>query len=275
MKYRLLCLDLDGTLLDSEKVLRPKEIEAIRRAAAAGARIVLNSARMPAGVEPTEQALGVPCIKICDGGSYILDGDTCISSVHFSAQSMRDIYRKCAVKYQINLWIFQDRDWYVTGMDDRTRKEIEIIGCRPQFADAEELADRWEAEKTGPSKLLLNARPNVIDKIKGEMEENIRQGIWTDISMAKSADFFLEIFPANIDKGSVLRSVSQLENIPLSETAAFGDHEMDIPMIRTAGLGVAMENAVPPLKDIADYITLSNDADGVAFAIDRMLEGTL
>ena len=122
---------------------------------------------------------------------------------------------------------------------------------------------------------MLNARPDVIDKIKGEMEENIRQGIWTDISMAKSADFFLEIFPANIDKGSVLRSVSQLENIPLSETAAFGDHEMDIPMIRAAGLGVAMENAVPPLKDIADYITLSNDADGVAFAIDRMLEGTL
>ena len=275
MIYKLICLDIDGTLLDNEKNLRPEVAEAVRRAASKGARIVLNSARMPAGVEPIEKELGVSCIKICDGGSYILDGDTCISAEHFSTASMEGIFRQCARKNHLNLWIFHDRDWYVTGMDDRIEKEIEIIGYHPQIIKVEELAGRWDRENTGPSKLLIHARPELINQIKDEMAENIRRGIWPDISMAKSADFFLEIFPGDIDKGSVLKKVCDILHISLDETVAFGDHEMDIPMIQTAGLGVAMGNAVDELKQIADHITLSNEEDGVAVALDKIMAGEL
>lgn len=275
MKYKLICLDIDGTLLDNEKNLRPRVAEVIRQAAGKGARIVLNSARMPAGVEPIEKKLGIPCIKICDGGSYILDGDKCISTKHFSTASMEEIFQQCAKKNNLNLWIFHDRDWYVTGMDEQIEKEIKIIGYQPKIVRVEELTADWEKEQTGPSKLLIHARPQLINQVKDEMAEKIRLGIWSDISMAKSADFFLEIFPKNIDKGSVLKKVCHILNISLDETAAFGDHEMDIPMIKTAGLGIAMGNAVDDLKRIADYITLSNEEDGVAAALDKMMAGEL
>lgn len=271
MKYKLICLDIDGTLLDNEKNLRPRVAEAIRRAASRGMRMVLNSARMPAGVEPIEKELGVSCIKICDGGSYILDGDMCISAEHFSTASMEGIFRQYAKKNNLNLWIFHDRDWYVTGMDDQTEKEIEIIGYHPQIVRVEELVSRWNKTNIGPSKMLIHARPEIINQIKDEMAVNIQCGIWSDISMAKSSDFFLEIFPRDIDKGSALKKVCDSLHISLNETAAFGDHEMDIPMIRTAGLGVAMGNAVDELKEIADYITLSNEEEGVAVALDKIM----
>ena len=87
--------------------------------------------------------------------------------------------------------------------------------------------------------------------------------------MAKSADFFLEIFPGDIDKGSVLKKVCDILHISLDETVAFGDHEMDIPMIQTAGLGVAMGNAVDELKQIADHITLSNEEDALQLLLTK------
>ena len=157
----------------------------------------------------------------------------------------------------------------------RAEREIKVIGCRPQTVDIEKLAACWKQENTGPSKLLISAEPAVITEIQEEMETKLRQGAWEDISMAKSAPFFLEIFPRGIDKGTVLETVCQSLGIPPAEAAAFGDQEMDIPMIRTAGLGVAMENAVDELKAVADYITLSNEEDGVAAALDKIMAGEL
>ncbi len=275
MKYKVICLDIDGTLLDNRKVLHPKVRESIGRAVDSGARIVLNSARMPAGVEPIEQELGVPCIKICNGGAFILDGGKCISEKHFSAGTMEEIYEQCMKPRRLHLWIYWNYDWYVTGMDVRAEREIKVIGCRPQTVDIEKLAACWKQENTGPSKLLISAEPAVITEIQEEMETKLRQGAWEDISMAKSAPFFLEIFPRGIDKGTVLETVCQSLGIPPAEAAAFGDQEMDIPMIRTAGLGVAMENAVDELKAVADYITFSNEEDGVAAALDKMMAGEL
>ena len=106
MKYKVICLDIDGTLLDNRKVLHPKVRESIGRAVDSGARIVLNSARMPAGVEPIEQELGVPCIKICNGGAFILDGGKCISEKHFSAGTMEEIYEQCMKPRRLHLWIY-------------------------------------------------------------------------------------------------------------------------------------------------------------------------
>lgn len=73
----------------------------------------------------------------------------------------------------------------------------------------------------------------------------------------------------------MLKKVCDILHISLDETVAFGDHEMDIPMIQTAGLGVAMGNAVDELKQIADHITLSNEEDGVAVALDKIMAGEL
>ena len=271
MKYELICLDIDGTLLDDEKRLLPEVRKKVRQAAEKGMKIVLGSARMPAGVESIEEELGLECIMICDAGAYILKGEECIASRHLSAASMREVYEEYAEQYGLNMWIFRDRDWYITGMDDYIAREIKIIGYDPQTVDAKETAERWEREKTGPSKLLFAAEAEQIRKIQEEIRAKLSLGTWQDIDVACSSDIFLEIFPKGVDKGSALAEICRVLEIPVEKAVAFGDSEMDIPMIETAGLGIAMGNAAESLKEKADFITATNNEAGVAYVLDKIL----
>ena len=84
---------------------------------------------------------------------------------------------------------------------------------------------------------------------------------------------FLEIFPRGVDKGTALQAVCDALAIPAEKAIAFGDHEMDIPMLKKAGLGIAMGNAVDSLKEAADVVTRTNDEAGVAWALNGILDG--
>ena len=186
---------------------------------------------------------------------------------------MEEIYERYARPDQLKMWIFRDRDWYVTGMDAYIAREIEIIGYHPETVDTKELARQWAEAGTGPSKLLLAADPEKIRRIQNDMQEQLEQGRWQEIAAARSADVFLEIFPRGVDKGTALQAVCDALAIPAEKAIAFGDHEMDIPMLKKAGLGIAMGNAVDSLKEAADVVTRTNDEAGVAWALNRILDG--
>lgn len=267
MKYQLVCVDIDGTLLDDEKKLLPQVKKSIRDAAEKGIQIALVSGRMPAGVESMEKELGVKCIKVCNAGTYILMDDQCIHTEHLLPTTMKTIYREIAKRKNVPLWIFQERKWFVTDVDHFIRREIEIIQYQPEVVDAESLAELWEKERTGPSKLVIAASPELIQEIYREMKEQE----WPDIDIACSADTFLEIFPKGTTKGTALAAICSRLNIDLKATIAFGDHELDIPLIETAGVGVAMGNAIKELKDKADFVTKTNNEAGVAFALEHFL----
>ena len=180
---------------------------------------------------------------------------------------MKTIYREIAKRKNVPLWIFQERKWFVTDVDHFIRREIEIIQYQPEVVDAESLAELWEKEGTGPSKLVIAASPELIQEIYREMKEQE----WPDIDIACSADTFLEIFPKGTTKGTALAAICSRLNIDLKATIAFGDHELDIPLIETAGVGVAMGNAIKELKDKADFVTKTNNEAGVAFALEHFL----
>ncbi len=271
MKYKLICLDIDGTLLDDEKRLLPDVRDQVGKAAAQGMKIVLGSARMPAGVELIEKELGLKCIKICDAGAYILDGEQCISSRHMPARIMKEIYEEYAEKNHLNMWIFRDRDWYITGTDRYTEREVRIIGYDPRIVDLKERAQQWEKEQTGPSKLLIAADPEKIREIRTGLQTKLSLGVWQEIDAACSAEEFLEIFPRGVDKGSALREVRRRLQIPQKETVAFGDSEVDLSMLEEAGFSVAMGNAPQHVKDRADYVTETNNEAGVARTLEKIL----
>lgn len=267
MKYRLICLDVDGTLLDDDKRIPLPVKECLRRARLEGIEIALISGRMPAALRLVEDELGFACIKACIAGTYILDGDSCIGGEYLRAADMRTIYRETAQKHQIPLWIFREEDWLVTGMDGFIRKEEKTIRHRAQPANAETLADRWEREHTGPNKLLFAADAETIRRLRTE----IRSLGLADVSCACSADAFLEIFPRGMTKGKALSVICRAKGIPQNETIAFGDQELDIPMIEAAGLGVAMGNGIAALKEKADFVTATNNEGGIAYALERCL----
>lgn len=269
MKYKLICIDIDGTLLDEKKRLLPSVKQAISDVAKKGVLIALASGRMPAGVELVERELEIPCIKICNAGSYILLDGKCISSAHISIDTMKRMDREIAQKNQVPLWIFRERDWYVTKVDSYVEREIQIVLQQPQIAQAEHLAKQWAKEAGEPNKMLIAAKSEKIPMIY----QQIKERNWSDMEIACSSQDFIEIFPKGINKGTALITICKKLGISLEDTVAFGDQELDIPMIEVAGLGIAMGNSIEAVKEKANIVTKTNNEAGVAYAIEHDIMG--
>lgn len=263
MKYKLICLDIDGTLLNEEKKLLPEVRRAVREAADMGVQIALVSGRLPAGVELIEKQLGVPCIKVCIAGTYVILGSQCINIANLPPRTMLRVYKEIAEKNQVPLWIFREKEWFVTDIDHFIECEIEFVQYQPLIVDAVELAGEWEKEKTGPNKLLIAAEPKKLQVIYEQMKEQALP----DIDIACSADNMLEIFPKGVTKGTALMRICETLNINLADTIAVGDQELDIPMLEAAGAGVAMGNGIEEIKQMADFVTKTNNEAGAAYAI--------
>lgn len=267
MKYKLICVDVDGTLLNDEKRIPELVKESLKKASGMGIQIALVTGRMPAGADLAERELSVPCVKACNAGTYILLGDQCIHEEYLIPSVMREIYAEFAKRNGLPLWIFQGRRWYVTDVDAYVEREIEIIQYQPEVVDLETLAQSWESESSGPNKLLIAGSPETICRIQKQMEALDLP----EIDMARSADTYLEIFPKGVTKGRALETICEKLDILPEETIAFGDQELDIPMIQKAGVGIAMGNAIAELKELADDVTGTNNDAGIASALERYL----
>ncbi len=268
MECKLIAVDIDGTLLNHEKKLLPQVKQSLKRAEEKGIQIALVSGRMPSGVEVIEKRLGIDCIKVCNAGTYILKGGDCIGAEYMPNSVLRGISERIAEKNNLPLWIFKDKEWFVTGMDEFIRKEIGYVSYRPELVNAQKLADQWDQSGQKPNKLLVADAPGKIDEFQRELES----WAWPEIDMARSADVFLEIFPKGVSKGKALNTICRELGISSSQVIAFGDHELDIPLIEAAGIGVAMGNAIPTLKEKADFVTKTNDEAGIAFALEHFLQ---
>lgn len=267
MNCKLLCLDVDGTLLDDEKRIPAPVKTSLRKAFDMGVRIALITGRSPAGAELVERELGIPCIKACNAGTYILSGGRCICEEYLTPQVMLNIYEEYAVKYHIPLWIFRGREWYVTEKNFYAEQEARIIRYQPIPADIEVLAGNWKKEGAGPDKLLFAAEPGIIRHIQKEMEQ---KGM-PDADAACSSENYLEICPRGITKGTALSVICRELGISTRQVIAFGDQELDIPMLEAAGTGVAMGNAIDELKNLADFVTKTNNDSGIAYALEHYL----
>ena len=117
-----------------------------------------------------------------------------------------------------------------------------------------------------PKCLIVGNEKHII-----KLEKEMKQKFCEEMSIYRSEPFFLELMPLNVDKAISLKRLLKHLSIDKSEMVACGDGYNDLSMIELAGLGIAMENAQPAVKEIADYITLSNDCAGVAAAIDKFL----
>ena len=103
------------------------------------------------------------------------------------------------------------------------------------------------------------------------IEGRVKAALGKNLSVYRSEPFFLEILPKGIDKAQRLEKLLELVGISREEIIACGDGYNDLTMIRYAGLGVAMENAVLPVRKAADYITFSNNDDGVAHVVEKFM----
>ncbi len=191
-----------------------------------------------------------------------MDG-VCVKEEVMSTHMMRQLYTDIAGKHRVPLWIFQGYRWYVTQTDSFVEKETDIIKYRPDVVDPYELAENWDKTGIKPNKFLIAAPEEKIGEIQTELEQLENR----TFDVARSSGNYLEIFPKNVDKGKAVASLCGVLNIGTEDVVAIGDHELDIPMIETAGIGIAMGNAIQALKEKADFVTLTNNEAGVAHAL--------
>lgn len=264
--YRVIALDLDGTLTNNAKEVTPKTREALLKAQDDGCTIVLASGRPTFGIEPVAE-----CLELSTRGGFILsyNGGKIINwkskeeiyGKHLPEDMIPIIY-KYAKEHGYALLGYVGREIVTEMPDDEYVKEESRIN-KMQIRKVDNLLDNIEKH---PTKLLMTGKP--ADMMKAE--EELCTLVGNRMAVFRSAPFFMELVPNGIDKAqSLLRLLSTLNFTP-SDLIAFGDGYNDISMLHLAGMGVAMANAAPEVRAEADYVTLSNEEDGVAAAIERL-----
>lgn len=267
MSYEMLVLDLDGTLTNSKKEITPPTKAALMQIQEMGKKVVLASGRPTKGVMPLAEEL-----ELGRYGSYVLSFNggrilNCTGNVEIynkllpnsMIQPIYDVVKESGA----NLITYTDAE-IISAFEPNQYTELE---ARINGMDIKVVDDFISFVDFPINKLLITEDPEEL----AAMEQDIKSRFHKLINVYRSDAFFLEIMPANIDKAYSLQKLLNSMGLTANEMICCGDGHNDITMIESAGLGVAMANAQPAVLDSADYITKSNDEDGILHVIQEFM----
>ena len=265
MKYKLIVLDLDGTLTNSKKEITPRNRETLIRMQEQGIRLVLASGRPTYGIVPLANEL-----RMNEFGGFILSyngGEI----INWETQEMVyenvlpnevvPVLYECARTHQLSILTYD-------GAEIITENSQDPYVLKEAFLNkmAVRETNDFLTDITLPvAKCLIVGDADKLIPLEAELCLRL-QG---RINVFRSEPYFLELVPQGIDKALSLAVLLKEIGVAREEVIAIGDGYNDLSMIRFAGLGIAMGNAQEPVKKAADYITLSNEEDGVAEAIKK------
>lgn len=266
--FRLIALDLDGTLTNSDKVITPHTFEVLMRAQAAGVRLVLCSGRPTYGIAALARQLKLEenggFVLSCNGANIIdwTTGDLLFRQP-LEARFLPQLL-ELADAHELPLLTYRGDCILATRNDSVYLDEEARINQMPVEVVTDFIAEASRLEGGAP-KCLIPGDPELLV----ELEEKMKTIFGDALSISRSAPFFLEIMAPGVGKDhSLARLLAQL-GLSREQLIAFGDGFNDLTMLRFAGMGVAMANAAEEVKAVADFVTLSNDEDGVGHAVEQ------
>ncbi len=270
-QIKLAIFDLDGTLTNSQKELTTRTHLAIIKLQQRGVKVVLASGRPTYGIVPLANEL-----ELSRYGGYILSYNgaqiiDCASmqivySSLLPAELIPNIYNR-SKEFNCNLISYDNRFIITESANDRY-VEHEAFLNKMEIREVDSLLDAIDALPAPPTKCLAVADPDNTIALERELKSIFPP---EQLSIYRSEPFFLEIVPTGIDKAASLERLNQHLGTTAEQMIAFGDGFNDLSMIEYAGCGVAMKNAQQPVKDVAQFVTASNDDDGVALFIEENL----
>ena len=269
---KLIALDLDGTLLTTEKTLTPENEAALRRAAEAGAEIVPATGRFFGAIPDNVRTLPFLRYAITVNGAQILD----VRSGYVLHRAEIACLRAVEVlEYLDTLPVIYD--CYMDDWGWMTRSHYEQAADYAPHRHSLNLLRRLRTP-VPELKAYLTAVGHDVQKIQMffrdpelRLREMERMRLrFPDLAVTSSIPGNVELNHCDAQKGAALRWLAAYLNLAPTQTAAFGDDLNDLSMLRAAGIGVAMGNACPEAKAAADYVTESCDENGVAKALDRL-----
>ncbi len=281
LKYKMIAVDLDGTMLNDDLQISKRNLDAVRRYREAGGIFTVSTGRSPEGLSKYRETLELdkyPVKMVCNLGCMIVDSAT------MKADSVVDIDNATAaalIKFGLPksalVQMYAVGGLKVAEINYKTRKYAEAVGVT---AEAVGDLEKYAANSENPIvKILLIVDERNVAKMISELtdafpELHFIQSTAPLLALLKEdgEDFqptMIECLRRGADKGTGVKALAEHYGLDLSEVMVFGDSFNDMAMIKVAGMGVAMANAREPIRNLADLVAESNNDDGVAKVIEE------
>ncbi len=284
--YKIIAIDLDGTLLNSYGEVSVKNKEIIQKAVASNVEVVLASGRPVDSVRNLANELGANHYMICGNGAmlYDLNEDSIIYENFLDVNKVLqiiDICDKNSIYYNVykedrvltkslnyNVMFYQQEN---ANRDDSKKTNIEIVQDIYNYVKNNQDDNYLKITICEEDKIIFNSIMRKIKEIKDieilDVSHMSKKIIRDGTDEVEIKYFYTEISSKNVDKWFALEKLGEKLNVTSQEIMAIGDNVNDKMMMEKAGLGVAMGNSAPYIKEFADYITEDNNHDGVGMAI--------
>ena len=265
MKYKLLALDIDGTLLNDSRQISDENVSAIKRAIDSGVHVTLCTGRPIQGVKKLVDTLGIKAPVITYNGAEIVDPTS--NKILFKTQLLPcDAVKivELGKKKNTTLIVWSQGRLYGYPMNDRVEdyKQIATIEPKP-------LEDITTLANDGITKIIWYDTIDGVAHFKDELKDEE----FSSVTYCTSNPKFLEFFNRQVSKKTAIESLCGLLGISKEETVAIGDGYNDVPMFEGVGLSIAMGNAPDEIKSMCHKVTLDNNSNGVAKAIEQYILG--
>lgn len=265
MSIKLVALDLDDTLLDNKRRISPRTAELIKKVRKKGILVTLATGRMYSSALFYAQKLNMNLPLITYQGALVKNSES--GEVLYykpldpeSAGWIVDFFKQKGVHYNAYL----DDNLYMEKITPEGRDYIDLTGIEARVM--ENLAE--EVKRLGSIKLMAISYDE--KEILG-LEKELRENYGEKLNITRSKPYFLEVMHNKANKAEALKVVAGHYGIYKEEVLAVGDSYNDIEMIKWAGVGVAVGNAPGVVKEAADYVTFSNEEEGVAWILQNLL----
>lgn len=262
---RLAAIDLDGTLLRSDRTVSERSRAAIASARAAGIDVVVATARSPRGAVPLAREAGIGGLAICANGATVYDLDACrivrhtpldVATAHQLVRGLRERFPEIVFGWEHELRFGSEPAY----------EALRQPQWWPRPADAHEPCD--PLEWTLPMTKLLARLPEAdLEQLLAVAAELAGD----DASTTLAGDAFIEMAAPGVGKDVALARLASERGLAAEDVVAFGDHLTDRAMVAWSGHGVAVANAHPAVIAVADEVCASNDEDGVAVVLERLV----
>ncbi|MED4604286.1 Cof-type HAD-IIB family hydrolase [Paenibacillus validus] len=260
MNYRLIALDVDGTLLNDNHELTERTIRTLRLAHEAGLRIVLCTGRGPANAIPVFEELGLEGVLITHNGASTVQtpGAQVLHQFSFQMQELAPLVAYCrenGVHFDVNTPL----DLYLE------KAEAAAAAMYEQFLIVTKQVDDVLAMEEGIVKFTMFGDGDQMDRVEAAFGREFQ--LPETFHAIRSGVEFVDVMAVSASKGNALKHLADSWGIRREEIIAIGNYFNDVDMLRFAGLGIAMDNSPDGVKEAADEVTLSNNEDGVHAAL--------
>lgn len=270
-KYKLVCIDLDGTLLTDKKTITKENIETIRKASSLGINICIATGRIYKFVDHIKETLGNKIKVIASNGGIILKDD---ESLSFKALSYEEILRlkNLTKDYNVDIYLNTENE-IISEKSIPNTYSYKVINNGLEDKYKVNIVENYHFENLKDDKKYKIVKAICINKDDLNEVKKVRQLLeeTNEFEISSAEHHYCEINSKGVSKGKAVEELAKNLKIDIKEVMCIGDGGNDIEMLKRAGISIAMKNGMEDVKSLVNYITEDNNNSGVAKAIEKFV----